>query len=147
MGSRVLIVDDDPDNVSYLKDVLQDGGYEILTAKDGVEGLDRARREAPDLILLDLMMPNKSGVRMFQELKADPGLQRIPVVIVTGVSQATGVDFRHFLVRQAEGSGQPAVSTTGETRYSRPSGFLEKPVEPEELLKVVRQALEGEGAP
>lgn len=146
MGTRVLIVDDDPDNVSYLKDVLEDGGYETLTAKDGVEGLDRARQGQPDLILLDLMMPNKSGIRMFQELKADPRLQRIPVVIVTGVSQATGVDFRHLLVKQAVGFGQQAVSTTGETRYSRPSGFLEKPVEPEELLRVVRQALEGEGA-
>lgn len=99
------------------------------------------------MILLELMMPNKSGVRMFQELKTDPWWQRIPVVIVTGVSQATGVDFRHFVAPQAEGFGQPAVSRTGDTRYRRSSGFLEKPVEPEELLKAVSQALEGEGAP
>lgn len=141
MGSLVLVVDDDPDNVSYLKDVLEDAGYRTVTAKDGLEGMERARESSPDLVLLDLMMPNKSGIRMFQELKAHPELRRIPVVIVTGVSQATGVDFSRLLVRQAETGGQPEVSATGDTKYSRPSGFLEKPVEPEELLRVVQEAL------
>jgi two-component system cell cycle response regulator DivK len=139
MGKLVLIVDDDPDNVSYLKDVLEDAGYRTVTAGDGLEGMERVRQACPDLVLLDLMMPNKSGIRMFQELKADQELRRIPVVIVTGVSQATGVDFSHLLVRQA--AGQPEVSPSGETKYSRPSGFLEKPVEPEELLRVVQEVL------
>ncbi|MEJ5376759.1 MAG: response regulator [bacterium] len=142
MGSLVLIVDDDPDNVSYLKDVLEDAGYKTITAGDGLEGMEKVRKGSPDLVLLDLMMPNKSGIRMFQELKADPELRRIPVVIVTGVSQATGVDFSHLLVRQPQLTGQPEVSATGDTMYSRPSGFLEKPVEPEELLRVVRDILE-----
>lgn len=145
MTIKVLIVDDDPDNVSYLKDILEDEGYQTLTARDGVEGLEKVRSQRPHLVLLDLMMPNKSGIRMFQELKMDEDLKNIPVIIVTGVSQATGVDFKDFVVRLPTGEGGPLVSTRGDTPYARPSGYLEKPIEPEQLARTVREVLEKEG--
>jgi len=145
MGVRILVVDDDPDNLSYLKDVLEDEGYEALTARDGVEGMEKVRVERPQLVLLDLMMPNKSGIKMFQEMKMDEELREIPVIIVTGVSQATGVDFRDFVVRLPGGGGDPSVTTKGESRYSRPSGYLEKPIEPKELISLIREVLEREG--
>jgi|GEM_PF-1303362 len=126
MGVHILLADDDPDNLSYLKNVLEDEGYEALTARDGVEGMEKVRLERPQLVLLDLMMPNKSGIKMFQEMKIDEELREIPVIIVTGVSQATGVDFRDFAVRPPGGEGDPLVTTKGERRYSRPSGYLEK---------------------
>lgn len=144
MGACILIVDDDPDNLSYLKDILEDEGYETLTAKDGLEGMEKVKTAKPQLVLLDLMMPNKSGIRMFQEMKMDEELREIPVIIVTGVSQATGVDFKEFVVRLPGSEGDPTVTTKGETRYSRPSGYLEKPIEPQQLVTLVREVLERE---
>jgi CheY-like chemotaxis protein len=141
MAWKVLIVDDDPDNVSYLKDVLDDHGYETLCASDGLEGLRRAREDRPDLILLDLMMPKKSGIGMFQELKAQGETQGIPVVIITGVSQATGVDFKNFLVTRPGAGEDRRVGTEGATKFTAAAGYVEKPVDPDQLLKLVGEIL------
>jgi|Deesub1362A_J573_1020465.scaffolds.fasta_scaffold00179_42 CheY-like chemotaxis protein len=140
MALKVLIVDDDPDSASYLRDILEDHGFSAVSAHDGEEGLEVSRRERPDLILLDLMMPRKTGIRMFQELKKDPELREIPVVVVTGISQATGVDFRDFLFKQPD--KEKAVGTHGLTQYTAPDGYVEKPIDPDELMRVVRKALQ-----
>jgi two-component system cell cycle response regulator DivK len=141
MSRKILVVDDDPDNVGYLRDVLEDHGYTTFGASDGVEGLAQARGQKPDLILLDLMMPNKSGIGMFQELKSSPDTQDIPVVIVTGVSQATGVDFRNFMFKQSTGRKEKGVDTAGQRQYTVPSDYIEKPVDPDELIRVVKKVL------
>jgi CheY-like chemotaxis protein len=143
MGFKVLVVDDDPDNVSYLKDILEDNGFTTLSARDGMEGLEKAREALPDLILLDLMMPQKSGIRMFQELKGDAGTRDIPVVIVSGVSLATGVDFRNFLVKPQPVGGEEAAAPAVSSQYNSPAGFVEKPIDPDELLRAVKKALQG----
>ena len=142
MAKRILIVDDEPDAISYISSVLEDNGYEYLSAENGEEGLELARKEKPDMILLDLIMPEKSGMLMFQELKKDPELGRIPVIVVSGASEALGVDLRNFMIKQPLRGRQKLVETTGETQFTEPNAYVEKPVDPNELIKVIKEHLE-----
>ena len=82
----ILVVDDEPDVVSYLEMVLQDAGYRTVTAANGREGMTLIRRERPALVVLDISMPEASGTRLYKELKTDPELGATPVVIVTAVT-------------------------------------------------------------
>ena len=141
MAKRILIVDDEPDIVTFLSAVLEEYGYTSLSAKDGVEGLEILRKEKPDLILLDLMMPKKSGITLFQELRKDPEMSAIPVIVVTGVSEVTGVDFRNFMYKQPLRDEKTFVETTGLTKYTVPDGYVEKPIDPDELIKAIKDAL------
>ncbi len=142
MPKRILIVDDEPDAISYISSVLEDNGYEYLSAENGEQGLELARKEKPDMILLDLIMPEKSGMLMFQELKKDPELGRIPVIVVSGASEALGVDLRNFMIKQPLRGRQKVVETTGETQFTEPNAYVEKPVDPNELIKVIKENLE-----
>jgi class 3 adenylate cyclase/CheY-like chemotaxis protein len=80
---RLLVVDDNPANLEIIEARLARQGYEIVTAKDGDEALTAAREQTPDLILLDVMMPGKDGMQVCRELKADPDLPFMPVILVT----------------------------------------------------------------
>ena len=140
MSKRILIIDDEPDIVTFLSAVLEENGYSSISAQDGAEGLETLRREKPDLVLLDLMMPKKSGITMFQELRKDPELGQIPVVVVTGVSEVTGVDFRNFMYKQPLKDEKKFVETTGLTKYTIPDGYVEKPIDPDELMKAIKKA-------
>ena len=82
-GGRVLVIDDDPLVVRLVKNVLEDEGYEVLTATGREEGLGKARAEPPAIILLDLLMPGMDGFAMVEELRADPITAAIPIVILT----------------------------------------------------------------
>jgi twitching motility two-component system response regulator PilH len=141
MSKKILIVDDELDMITFISEILEDHGYTSISAKDGVEGLEALRRENPDLVLLDLMMPKKSGITMFQELRKDPNLSHIPVVIVTGISDVTGVDFRNHMFKQPLRDEKKIVETTGLTKYTIPDGYIEKPFDPEGLIKAVKDAL------
>ena len=141
MPKRILIVDDERDVITFLSAILEENGYTSISAKDGVEGLDLLRKENPDLVLLDLMMPKKSGITMFQELRKDPELSSTPVIVVTGVSDVTGVDFRNFMYKQPLRDEKTFVETTGLTKYTVPDGYVEKPIDPDELIQAVKKAL------
>ena len=137
MGRKILIIDDEPDAISFMNSVLEDNGYESISSQTGAEGLDLAQKEKPDLILLDLIMPEKGGISMFQELKQDPGLSHIPVVVVSGISRITGADLRDYFSK-----GNTGDATDGaETVSTKPDGFVEKPIDPPELIKVIRDIL------
>jgi DNA-binding response OmpR family regulator len=82
--SRVLVVEDDPSVRGLLHTLLTAEGYDVSTASDGLAGLVKAAQTLPDLILLDLMMPDLGGVRVLEELRDDPELDETPVVVVTG---------------------------------------------------------------
>jgi CheY-like chemotaxis protein len=84
---KVLIVDDEQSIVIYLTTVLEDAGYATCSAEDGHEALSVARRERPDLLTLDIMMPKRSGVSLYEEIKRDPELRSIPVVFVSAYNQ------------------------------------------------------------
>lgn len=141
MSGKILVVDDEPDSVSFLESVLEENGYDYVSAGDGVEGLKLARQEKPILILLDLIMPEKGGIMMFQELKADPEMRKIPVIVVSGISSVTGVDFKDFVIKQPGKGGSENVGTTGDSKYTKPDGFMEKPIKPDELAEKIKEIL------
>ncbi len=137
MGRKILIIDDEPDAISFVSSVLEDNGYESISSQTGAEGLALAQKEEPDLILLDLIMPEKGGISLFQEMKQDPGLRHIPIIVVSGMSEVTGTDVRnHFSKGKAGDEKEGSVeASTG------PDGFVEKPIDPPELIKIIRDIL------
>jgi len=85
---RVLVIDDLPENVFMLQDRLENEGYQVLTAYDGQTGIDKAFSELPDLILLDVMMPDITGLEVCKILVNDPKTKNIPIILVTAKSGA-----------------------------------------------------------
>jgi CheY-like chemotaxis protein len=120
----VLVVDDEPDVRGYLRSALEDAGFTVETACDGLEALEKIRRSAPDLISLDLVMPRHSGAKLYRELQKDRKLSKIPVLIVTGHA-------RDELGR----------TDLEEMTMSGPGVYLEKPVRPASYVAAVRKLL------
>ncbi len=85
---RIVCIEDEPDMIELLRTILETKGFTVIGADGGVVGLETVRREKPDLILLDLMMPDMDGWEVFQQVKDDPELQEIPVVVVTAKAQS-----------------------------------------------------------
>ena len=85
---RVLVVEDDPSVRGLLQTLLAAEGYEVATASDGLAGLVKATSSPPSLVLLDLMMPDLGGVRVLEEIRSDPTMSDIPVIVVTGKLEA-----------------------------------------------------------
>ncbi|CAB5091722.1 hypothetical protein D3OALGA1CA_5510 [Olavius algarvensis associated proteobacterium Delta 3] len=129
MSKRVLVVDDDPDVRLFNTTVLEENGYTPLEATNGEEGLEIIRKELPDLVILDVMMPKQSGIRLYRELKTDKALKDIPVIILSGIAEKT------FL------RSQNALTEFGGEQVPPPQTYIEKPVEPDELASVVKKAL------
>jgi len=115
---KVLLVDDEPEVLSILSKRLQSAGYGVVTAADGGEGIEKARSESPDIILLDVMMPNKDGFSMLAEMQAEEIFRKIPVIMVTARAESDAI-FK----------GQ----------YLGAMDYLIKPVDFDELLKYVRK--------
>lgn len=88
MVAKVLVVEDDPSVRGLLHTLLTGEGYEVATASDGLAGLVKASSSKPDLMLLDLMMPDLGGIRVLEELRDDPAMSDIPVIVVTGKLEA-----------------------------------------------------------
>lgn len=120
-AGRILVVDDEPDVLIYLSCFLEDQGFEVDTASRGQEALTQVRERPPDLISLDVNMPGMSGIEVLTQLRADPELAAIPVVLVTGVAE-----FR---------------SPTAFRGCRPPEAFIQKPVDLELLLSSVRELL------
>jgi len=120
-GRRILIVDDEPDVITYLETFFQDQGYATSSAPDGKVGFAKARSEHPDLITLDISMPEESGVKMFRQLQDDPATKDIPVIIVTGISS----DFERFIRSRKQ--------------VHPPDGYFEKPIDKEALLRRIQE--------
>jgi len=129
MSKRVLVVDDDPDVRLFNTTVLEENGYTPLVATNGEEGLEMVRNELPDLVILDVMMPKQSGIRLYRELKTDKALKDIPVIILSGIAEKT------FL------RSQNALTEFGGEQVPPPETYIEKPVEPDELAGVVKKVL------
>jgi class 3 adenylate cyclase len=88
---KILIVDDEPFNIDYLEQELEDFHYDIITARDGREALNKVRQELPDLILLDIMMPVMDGFAVLAQLKADPALRNIAVIVISAMNDLESV--------------------------------------------------------
>ena len=123
-AKRVLVVDDEEDLRAYLQAALEDAGFAVETACDGLQALESVRRDPPDLISLDLVMPRHSGARFYHHLLKDKALSKIPVLIVTGHA-------RDDLGR----------ADFNEMTMSGPGVYLEKPVRPDTYVEAVRRLL------
>jgi two-component system alkaline phosphatase synthesis response regulator PhoP len=125
MAKKILVIDDDPDLVEATSIILKSRKYDVSAAYGGIEGLEKAKNERPDLIVLDVMMPDKDGYTVCKELKADTDLSQIPVLLLTAV-----------------------VSHISTTRYTQQMGmeteaddYLDKPVEPQVLVERIEALL------
>lgn len=124
-GKKVLIVDDNADVVTYLSRWFEDRGFQAVTANDGVEAMERIVEEQVDLITLDMSMPEKSGVKVFQQLKQSEKYQQIPVLIITGI----GNPMKKFLDKTKQ--------------VPKPDGFVAKPIDLHDLATQVRNLVGG----
>jgi CheY-like chemotaxis protein len=85
MAKRILVIDDEPDMVAIMKLTLETNGFQTITAYDGMEGLEKAKKEKPDLIILDVLMPKIFGDELSLRLNQDPDTLGIPVILLTNV--------------------------------------------------------------
>jgi CheY-like chemotaxis protein len=125
--AKVLVVDDEPDAVEFVRAVLEEAGYEVISASDGVAGLATARAESPDVVILDVQMPGKDGFTVFSEMAKDEQLGSVPVIMLTGVGQRIGVGF--------------SAEAMGEYYGTEPAAYVEKPVDPAALQEAVQRVL------
>ncbi|NQT39817.1 MAG: response regulator [Planctomycetes bacterium] len=124
----ILVVDDEPNVRQYLKTVLQDAGFKVVTAGDGVEALEIIKEKVPDFISLDLIMPKKSGHKLLHELRRNKLWSRIPVLIVTAHAQ--------------DELGKADLQDLLDSRVmSGPGTYLEKPVKPLTYVRSIQRAL------
>jgi CheY-like chemotaxis protein len=113
---KVLVVDDEKDIVEFLSQLLEDNGYEVRGAYNGIEGMELVSKEKPDLILLDLQMPEETGTGLYRKLHDKKELRDIPVVVISGLA---GRD----------------------VAVSKSVPVIEKPPEEQEVLRAVAEAL------
>lgn len=118
---RILIVDDEQDIRTYLSTLFEDQGFKTVQAKDGEEAMRIIETEPPDLITLDISMPEKSGVKFFREIKTSERWKNIPIIIVTGVSE----DFKSFI--------------SSRHHIPAPEGFVPKPISAEDITDLARK--------
>jgi len=115
MTKKILIIDDDPVIVKYLEAVFSDNGYATCSASSSMEGLETVRQEKPDLITLDLEMPQEWGSRFYRKLRKDKQLRDIPIIVISGID------------------GDHAVKDA--------IAFIKKPFDPERLIGIVRNTI------
>jgi len=85
MAKKILIIDDDPILTKFLNNLFQDNGYETCNAINGLEGMEKAKKERPDLITLDLQMPQEWGSKLYRKLSKDNELKEIPIIVISGL--------------------------------------------------------------
>lgn len=122
MANKILVVDDEPVIIKVIESRLKANGYEVITASDGQEGLNLARSEKPDLIILDLMLPKIDGYRVCRLLKFDDNFKQIPVLMLTA--------------RVQESDKQKGMEAGADA-------YLSKPFDPETFLSMIKDLLKG----
>jgi CheY-like chemotaxis protein len=126
---KILIVDDEPDVVSYLEMLLRDAGYDTVSAANGAKGLELVQQERPDLVTLDISMPEASGTRLYREIKTDAELESVPVIIITAVTGYAGDKYGYEKFLSQSKLVPP------------PAGYFPKPIDRDELLAKVDELL------
>jgi|SRR5918997_1215922 CheY-like chemotaxis protein len=123
MSARILVVEDNPLNLKLISDVLEFGGFDVITAQSGEEGVAAASSASPDLVLMDLQLPGIGGHEALQRIRADPRSHNVPVVAVTAFAMKSDVE-------QAEAAGF--------------DGYISKPISVRALPQQLAQFLPGE---
>lgn len=126
---KILVVDDEPHVVTYLETLLQDNGYATIAAPNGRVGMEKVKSERPQLVCLDITMPEESGIQFYRDLKDDPEFQTIPVIIVTAVTGYGG-----------DPDGLKKFLSTRK-HVPPPEGYFSKPIEKSEFIAKIKQIL------
>lgn len=125
MKKKILVVDDEMDIRIFISTLVETNGYKPLVAKDGEEGLKMIKEHQPDLVILDVMMPKESGLKLYRQIKSDDATKHIPVIMVSAVSKKT---FFHSY-RELDRYHGAAIA--------EPEAYIEKPPESEELIACI----------
>ena len=133
MPKTIMIIDDEEDIRTYLMAVLEDGGFQTCTANEEENVVEALQRERPDLVLLDIMMPRRSGISIFRDLRTTEGVAHVPVALISGIEKATGF-FNGAIKDLLDG-----------IEVKPPDGFIEKPIQIPQLLEVVETILKTKG--
>lgn len=124
--AKILVVDDDPDLVESVTVLLEKRNHIVIPAYGGIEGIEKVKKEKPDAIILDVMMPDKNGYDVCKELKADPVYQDIPILLLTAVaSKISSTTYTHRMGMETEADD-----------------YVDKPVESKELVRLVERLLQ-----
>ncbi len=126
---KVLTVDDDDDIRKVVSKLVEKTGYKAIEAKNGIEGMGKIKEDKPDLIILDVLMPKESGVRMYHELKTDESLKDIPVIMLSAIPK------KSFL------RSQKVLDEFAGQSVPEPEAYIEKPEEPKELIELMKKIL------
>jgi two-component system, OmpR family, alkaline phosphatase synthesis response regulator PhoP len=126
---KILIADDEQDCIDFVRDALADTSYTVISASDGEEALEVARREQPCLVILDVQMPKLDGFGVFAQLRQDEKLSKVPVIMLTGAAEKTGI--------------KTGAKDMGEYFGSEPEVYIDKPIEPIILKQAVKKLLRG----
>ena len=122
-NKTILVVEDEDDVMDYLVTFFEDNNYNTITATNGKTGFEKAKTYHPDLISLDISMPEESGVRMYRNLHDTPSTRNIPVIVITGVTS----DFRGFLESRKQ--------------VNPPAAYFEKPIDRDAVLRSIKEII------
>jgi two-component system alkaline phosphatase synthesis response regulator PhoP len=126
MPRKVLIIDDDIDLVEAMRITLEGAGLSVIDAQDGQKGLDKIKKEKPDLVILDVMMGTQDeGFHIAYSIRSDPAMADLPIIMLTAIGQETGLSFN----KEKDGDFLPV------------NEFIEKPINPDKLVETVKANL------
>jgi len=145
-SGKILIVEDSEENILFLQQILEDHGYEYDVTRNGTEALAAMDKERPALVLLDIMMPKKSGATVLRRMKSLPELQDVPVIVVTGTGEITGVDMHTGDEQEKKTYKDDFNREFGQELRKRifglePDGFVDKPIDPLLLVDKIKELL------
>ncbi len=123
-SKKILIIDDEEDILMYLAAFFKDKDFKVVTASNGKEGVNTAMAENPDIITLDISMPEESGIKALRELQNNASTKHTPIIIITGVAS----DFKRFIKDRKQ--------------VHMPEGYFEKPIDRDLLLEKVNELLD-----
>ncbi len=126
---KILVVDDEPDVRNFLAACIEDAGFQVETAADGVEALEKVKADPPDLMTLDMVMPRKSGINVMRTLRSNERYAKLPVIVITAHA--------HDELGSEDIKGFNAFASGLRPRYT-----MEKPVTPEKLVKAIGDILQ-----
>jgi len=147
MTKTVMVVDDDVNMVTFLSALLADNGYAVASANNGSDGLKMLEKSPPDLLVLDVMMPKKSGFTLFRQIRRDEALKDLPVIMLTGVAQSLQEmdDESEDTTQRPQDNLREALrkqiqQMRGEGLIS-PNMFVDKPIEPDAFISRIEELI------
>ena len=127
---KALVVDDESDAREFVRAILEPDGWEVLEAEDGAAGIEKAKETQPDLVILDVEMPNVNGFQVFTELIKLPETAGAKIVMLTGVADKLGMRF--------------SADDMGNFLGREPDAYVEKPIDPDQFKRVVQDVTSGD---